>query len=51
MGTGTFPDMIKLVKITPIFKKEDEQLLKNYCSVSTLPIFDKKLRNYLFKAL
>ena len=30
MGTGKFPDMIKLGKITPIFKKNDEQLLKNY---------------------
>ena len=28
MGTGKFPDIIKLGKITPIFKKEDEQLLK-----------------------
>ena len=26
MGTGKFPDIIKLGKITPIFKKEDEQL-------------------------
>ena len=30
MGTGKFPDIIKLGKITPIFKKEDEQLLKNF---------------------
>ena len=28
MVTGKFHDMIKLGKITPIFKKEDEQLLK-----------------------
>ena len=41
MGTGKFPDIIKLGKITPIFKKEDEQLLKNYRPVSTLPIFGK----------
>ena len=41
MGTGKFPDVIKLGKITPIFKKEDEQLLKNYRPVSTLPIFGK----------
>ena len=41
MGTGKFPEMIKLGKITPIFKKEDEQLLKNYRPVSTLPIFGK----------
>ena len=29
MGTGKFPDMIKLGKITHIFNQEYEQLLKN----------------------
>ena len=32
MGTGKFPDIIKLGKITPIFKKEDEQLLNKNCA-------------------
>ena len=39
MGTGKFPDMIKLGKITPIFKKEDEQLLEN----------DEKLNNFVLE--
>ena len=37
MGTGKFPDIIKLGKITPIFKKEDEQLLNRNCA--RLPLF------------
>ena len=51
MGTGKFPDMIKLGKITPIFKKEDEQLLKNYRPVSTLPIFVKNFEKIIISRL
>ena len=48
MGTGKFPDIIKLGKITPIFKKEDEQLLKNYRPVSTLPTFVKIFEKIIY---
>ena len=51
MGTGKFPDMIKLGKITPIFKKEDEQLIKNYRPVSTLPIFGKIFEKIIYSRL
>ena len=51
MGTGEFPDMIKLGKITPIFKKEDEQLLKKYRPVSTLPIFGKIFEKIIYSRL
>ena len=51
MGTGKFPGMIKLGKITPIFKKEDEQLLKNYRPVSTLPIFGKIFEKIIYSRL
>ena len=51
MGTGKFPDMIKLGKIAPIFKKEDEQLLKNYRPVSTLPIFGKNFEKIIYSRL
>ena len=48
MGTGKFPDIIKLGKITPIFKKEDEQLLKNYRPVSTLPTVGKIFEKIIY---
>ena len=41
MKSGTFPNCLKVGKITPIYKKGDRELLKNYRPVSTLPIFGK----------
>ena len=52
MKTGEFPDLLKLGKISPVFKKNIEELIKNYCPVSTLPIFGKifeKVIYYKFK--
>ena len=40
MAEGTFPSILKIGKITPIFKKDDEQLLENYRPISTLPILE-----------
>ena len=28
--TGTFPDELKIGKISPIYKKDSEELLENY---------------------
>ena len=36
--TGTFPDILKVGKITPIFKKGDHQLFDNYRPVSLIPL-------------
>ena len=41
MANGVFPDMLKIGKITPIYKKDDCTLLENYRAISTLPIFGK----------
>ena len=51
MEIGIFPDILKLGKITPIFKKEDEQLLKNYRAISTLPIFGKIFEKLIYERL
>ena len=41
MEEGYFPDELKTGRISPIYKKENEELLENYRPVSTLPIFGK----------
>ena len=51
MGIGKFPDQLKLGKITPIYKKEDEELMQNYRPISTLPIFGKIFEKIIFSRL
>ena len=48
---GKFPDMLKTGKITPIYKKEDEEQLENYRPISTLPIFGKIFEKLIYKRL
>ena len=51
MKIGTFPDELKLGKISPVYKKDDEELLKNYRPVSTLPIFGKLFEKIIYSRL
>ena len=41
MTSGTFPDVLKVGRITPIFKKDNPECIENYRPISTLPIFGK----------
>ena len=51
MEIGKFPDELKLGKITPVYKKDDEELLKNYRPISTLPIFGKIFEKIIYERL
>lgn len=51
MNTGVFPDRLKLAKVTPIYKKGNEELLENYRPVSILPIFGKIFEKIIYKRL
>ena len=51
MSIGKFPDELKLGKITPIYKKDNEELLENYKPVSTLPIFGKIFEKVIYDRL
>ena len=51
MAEGTFPSILKTGKITPVFKKDNEQLLENYRPISTLPIFGKIFEKVIYTRL
>ena len=51
ISQGLFPSVLKLGKITPIYKKDNEELLENYRPVSTLPIFGKIFEKIIHKRL
>ena len=51
MEIGKFPDILKLGKITPVYKKDDTELFENYRPISTLPIFAKKFEKIIYSRL
>ena len=51
MQDGYFPCELETGRISPIYKKEDEQLLENYRPVSTLPVFGKIFEKIIYDRL
>ena len=51
MKIGVFPKVLKLGKITPVFKKGDAQLLDNYRPISIIPLFGKIFEKIIYKRL
>ena len=48
MESGTFPKILKIGKITPIFKKGNPQIFDNYRPISMLPIFGKIFEKLIY---
>ena len=46
-----FPKNLKVADITPIFKKEDSTLAKNYRPVSVLPVISKIFERIMQKQI
>ena len=51
MNEGNFPNELKTGKISPIYKKDNEEPLENYRPVSTLAIFGKIFEKIIFSRL
>ena len=49
ISQGLFPEEMKLVKIIPIYKSEDEQLVANYRTISILSFFSKVFEKIISK--
>ena len=49
--TCIFPDLCKLAKVIPIFKKGDPLLVDNYRPISLLPIYSKIFEKVIYKRM
>ena len=47
--TGEDPDQLKIVKVIPIYKTDDDGSFSNYRPVSVLPCFSKIHERLIFK--
>ena len=44
----TFPELCRIGKVVPVFKKEDPLFLKNYWPMSVLPIYSKIFEKLIY---
>ena len=55
LATGIFPEKLKIAKIIPLYKKNDDDKMSNYRPISLLPvfskIFEKVVQNQLYNYL
>ena len=51
MRKGKFPDDLKIGKVCPIYKKDNEELPENYRPVCTLPVFGKIFEKIIYSRL
>ena len=49
--TGIFPDKLKIAKVIPLYKKDDETIFDNYRPISLLPTISKVFEKVIFKQL
>ena len=49
--TGIFPDLCKIAKVVPIFKKDDPLKCNNYRPISLLPIFSNIFEKLIYSRM
>jgi len=51
LKAGIFPQKLKIAKVIPVYKREDERLLTNYRPISLLPSISKVFEKIIFNQL
>ena len=51
INEGSFPDLLKIAKVSPVFKSGDTSLLGNYRPISILPVFSKILERIMYNRI
>ena len=51
LNKGTFPEKMKIARVTPVFKYGDTSLMTNYRPISVLPCFSKMLERIMYNRL
>ena len=51
MKQGIFPDLLKIAKVTPIFKSGNQTDVSHYRRISVLPVFSKVLEKIICNRL
>ena len=51
ISTGVFPDILKISRVTPVFKKGDSSAANNYRPISNLVVLNKIFEKLIYKRL
>ena len=51
LKSSTFPEKMKIARVTPVFKSGDTSLMTNYRPISVLPCFSKMLERIMYNRL
>ena len=51
LKSGIFPNQLKIVKVTPIYKKDDKKIITNYRPISVLPVVSKVFETVIHEQL
>jgi hypothetical protein len=51
INKGSFPNLMKIAEVRPVYRKGDRRDISNYRPISVLPIFSKSLEKIMYNRL